>query len=354
MSIRIRVDGVLHRLSDIPADRMAGLVSRVKIMGDIDIAEKRLPQDGRATYRTQDQSIDLRIATIPTVFGENVTIRLLDESMYKVSLTDLGMSERDLPIFRAALARPYGQLLISGPTGSGKSTTLYAALDELNRPEVKIYTVEDPVERKMPGILQTQVKPHIGLTFAAALRSLVRSDPDIIMIGEIRDLETAVIATEAALTGHLVLSTVHTNDAPTTVTRLSEMGVMPYLTASCLDCVVAQRLARRLCPRCKKKVRLLPRNMSSSEKEMFGDCRIEVSVAVGCRNCFNTGYSGRIGLFEVLPVTKEVRSMIMERATADEVREYAIQNGMTTLKEDGVRKVLDHVTTIQEVQRVTT
>jgi type IV pilus assembly protein PilB len=353
MSVRLRVDGVLHQLSEIPSDRMGGVVSRIKIMGDIDIAEKRLPQDGRATYRTQEQNIDLRIATIPTVYGENVTIRLLDESMYKVSLANLGMSERDLRIFRRSLSRPHGQLLISGPTGSGKSTTLYSALDELNRPAVKIYTVEDPVERKMPGILQTQVKASIGLTFAKALRSLVRSDPDIIMIGEIRDLETAVIATEAALTGHLVLSTVHTNDAPTTVTRLSEMGVAPYLTASCLDCVVAQRLARRLCPRCHKTVRLTYRNMSSVEREMFGKTDVEVSRAVGCRNCFNTGYSGRIGLYEVLPVTKDVRRMILDRATADEVRDYAVANGMTTLKEDGVRKILEQITTVEEVARVT-
>ena len=353
MNVRLRVDGVLHHLNDIPAERMGGIVSRIKIMGDIDIAEKRLPQDGRATYRTADQSIDLRIATIPTVYGENVTIRLLDESMFKVSLTDLGMSDRDLEVVRMSLMRPHGQLLISGPTGSGKSTTLYSALDELNKPSVKIYTVEDPVERKMPGIMQTQVKASIGLTFAAALRSLMRSDPDIIMIGEIRDLETAVIATEAALTGHLVLSTVHTNDAPTTVTRLAEMGVAPYLTASCLDCVIAQRLARKLCPRCKKRVRLAYKNMSTAEREMFGREDVELSVAVGCRSCFNTGYSGRIGLYEVLPMTKELRRMILGRATADQVRDYGTAEGMTSLKQDGVRKILTHVTTIEEVLRVT-
>ena len=353
MNVRLRVDGVLHHLNEIPLERVGGIVSRVKIMGDIDIAERRLPQDGRATYRTADQSIDLRIATIPTVYGENVTIRLLDESMFKVSLTDLGMSDRDLDIVRTSLMRPHGQLLISGPTGSGKSTTLYSALDELNKPSVKIYTVEDPVERKMPGILQTQVKASIGLTFAAALRSLMRSDPDIIMIGEIRDLDTAIIATEAALTGHLVLSTVHTNDAPTTVTRLAEMGVALYLTASCLDCVIAQRLARRLCPRCKKKVRLIYKNMSAAEREMFGHTDVDISVAVGCRSCFNTGYAGRIGLYEVLPVTKELRRMILDRATADQVRDYGTAEGMTSLKQDGVQKILGHVATIEEVLRVT-
>ena len=271
MPVRIRVDGVLHQVTEIPNDLKGGVTSRIKIMGEMDIAEKRLPQDGRATYRSDEQSVDLRIASIPTVFGENVTIRLLDQTMFEITLEELGMNENELVLFRRALRRPHGQILITGPTGSGKSTTLYSALDEVNTPSVKIYTVEDPVERKMPGILQSQVKPAIGLTFASMLRSLVRSDPDVIMVGEIRDLETATIATEAALTGHLVLSTLHTNDAASTITRLVEMGVPPFLIASSLECVVAQRLARRLCPNCNTEVELAPEEMTPAELEFFGE-----------------------------------------------------------------------------------
>src|SRR5665648_521336 len=298
MPVRIRVDGVLHQISEIPNDLKGGVISRIKIMGDMDIAEKRLPQDGRATYRSDEQSVDLRIASIPTVFGENVTIRLLDQTMFEITLEELGMSEGELVLFRRALKRPHGQILITGPTGSGKSTTLYSALDEINTPSVKIYTVEDPVERKMPGILQSQVKPSIGLTFASMLRSLVRSDPDVIMVGEIRDLETATIATEAALTGHLVLSTLHTNDAASTITRLVEMRVPAFLIASSLECVVAQRLARRLCPHCKKEIELTPAEMTSAELEFYGDETVTIARAVGCRRCFGTGYNGRTGLFE--------------------------------------------------------
>ncbi len=270
MVVRLRVDGVLHSLTEIRKEIKDGVVSRIKILADMDIAEKRLPQDGRATFEADDRSMDLRIATIPTVFGENVTIRLLDDRMFNITLEQLGMGEHELPIFRKALKRPWGEILITGPTGSGKSTTLYAGLEELNNPAVKIYTVEDPVERKMPGILQSQIKSSIGLTFASMLRSLVRSDPDIIMIGEIRDHETALIATEASLTGHLVLSTLHTNDAASAITRLMEMGLPAYLIASALECVLAQRLARQLCPRCKKMVTLTPENMTQEEKEFLG------------------------------------------------------------------------------------
>ncbi|MHB8868548.1 MAG: GspE/PulE family protein [Thermoleophilia bacterium] len=353
MTVRIRVDGVLHQISEIPNHLKGGVTSRVKIMGDMDIAEKRLPQDGRATYRSDEQTVDLRIASIPTVYGENITIRLLDETMFEITLEELGMGESELVLFRNALDRPYGQILITGPTGSGKSTTLYSALEEINKPTVKIYTVEDPVERKMPGILQSQVKPTIGLTFAAALRSLVRSDPDVIMVGEIRDLETATIATEASLTGHLVLSTLHTNDAASTVTRLVEMRVPPFLIASALECVVAQRLARQLCPRCKLEYRLPPADMTVAEFEFYGGTPVVVSRPVGCRRCFGTGYSGRIGLFEVLPITKAVKQMITGGATTDEIRDFALAGGMLTLRQDGLRKVLRSLTTFEEVQRVT-
>jgi len=353
LAVRVRVDGVLHNLTEVPSALAGGLVSRIKIMGDLDIAERRLPQDGRAGYRNSDQTVDLRIATLPTVFGENVTLRILDESMFEINLTSLGMQEEELEVLRRALGRPYGQILITGPTGSGKSTTLYSALEELNRPEVKIYTVEDPVERKIPGVLQSQVRHKIGLTFARVLRSLVRSDPDIIMLGEIRDLETAMIATEASLTGHLLLSTLHTNDAPSAITRLVEMGVPPYLIASSLECVVAQRLARRLCPRCSREVRLSKEDKSPGERELLGDGEFLISEPVGCPRCFGTGYSGRLGLFEVLPITPEVRKQILKGAGDEQIRRQARKAGMVPLREAGLRRVLSGETSVAEVLRVT-
>jgi type IV pilus assembly protein PilB len=353
MIVRLRVDGVLHPLTEIRKEIKDGVVSRIKILADMDIAKKRLPQDGRATFRADDRSMDLRIATIPTIFGENVTIRLLDDNMFNVTLEQLGMGEQELPIFRKALKRPWGEILITGPTGSGKSTTLYASLEELNNPAVKIYTVEDPVERKMPGILQTQTKTGIGLTFASMLRSLVRSDPDIIMIGEIRDRETAVIATEASLTGHLVLSTLHTNDAASAVTRLAEMELPAYLIASALECVLAQRLCRKLCQRCKKMVTLTPENMTHEERDFLGVTEAIIARAVGCNHCFGTGYSGRIGLFELLPIGRDIRRLILDHATAADIRDHALSTGMKTLREDGRRKVLAGATTIEEVERVT-
>ena len=352
--VRLRVDGILHHLTEIGKEIRQGVVSRIKILGDMDIAEKRLPQDGRATFSSDEGSIDLRIASIPTVFGENVTIRLLDDRILAINLEDLGMGQDELAIFRQTIKRPWGEILVTGPTGSGKSTTLYAGLEELNDPRVKIYTVEDPVERRMPGVLQCQVRPNIGLTFASMLRSLVRSDPDIIMIGEIRDHETALIATEASLTGHLVFSTLHTNDAPTAVARLIEMGIPAYLIASSLELIIAQRLARRLCPRCKETVLLVGPGMTAEERSFLGVDEAEVGKAVGCERCFGTGYSGRIGLFEVLVVSREVRRLILNHATADDIREHAISTGTKSLREDGRLKVLAGLTTIEEVQRVTT
>ena len=351
--VRLRVDGVLHHLTTIPPGRSAGVISRIKILGDMDIAEKRLPQDGRATYVSDNKEVDLRIASIPTVYGENVTIRLLEVSMFTISLEALGMAAGELAVFRSIIQKPHGEILITGPTGSGKSTTLYAALEELNQPGIKIYTAEDPVERKMPGILQTQMKASIGLTFASTLRALVRSDPDIIMIGEIRDQETALIATEASLTGHLVLSTLHTNDAPSAVSRLLEMGLAPYLVASALECVVAQRLARKLCGYCAEKVHLTSATMTAADREFFGRDEVDIVRPVGCRRCFNTGYSGRIGLFEVLPVTREIRRLVLDQATADEIRDVARAAGMRTLREDGLDKVPKGITSPEEVQRVT-
>ena len=353
MSVRLRVDGVLHSLVSIPNERKGGVTSRLKIMGDMDIADRRLPQDGRASYRSPERTVDLRIASLPTVYGENISVRILDDSSV-VSLTALGMGDRDLRTVRATLSRTHGQILVTGPTGSGKSTTLYAALEEINSPSIKVYTVEDPVERKIPGVQQSQVKPSIGLTFARVLRSLVRSDPDVIMVGEIRDLETALISTEASLTGHLVLSTLHTNDAAATISRLIEMGIPAYLIASSLECVVAQRLARRLCPKCKEEITVTGRNMSPAERELLGGRSVTVSRPVGCRRCFGTGYTGRIGLFEVLLVDRAIRRLILQEATADEIREQAVEAGMQLLRQDGRSKVLSHVTSAEEVVRVTT
>jgi type IV pilus assembly protein PilB len=353
MDVRLRIDGVLHFLTTVANDIKHGVISRIKIMGDMDIAEKRLPQDGRATFRSNDRGIDLRIATIPTVFGENVTIRLLDTGDKPITLETLGMEDVQLALLRTALQRSWGEILVTGPTGSGKSTTLYAALEELNKPDVKIYTVEDPVERRISGIMQAQVRSNIGLTFASMLRSLVRSDPDIIMIGEIRDHETALIATESSLTGHLVLSTLHTNDAPTAITRLLEMGIPGYLIASSLELVVAQRLARRLCPRCKEVVTLTASTITEEERSFLGVDEASIWKAVGCKYCFNTGYSGRVGLFEVMSVTREIRRLILEHASADAIRDQAAAEDVHPLREDGRQKVLAGLTTIAEVVRVT-
>lgn len=353
MVVRIRVDGMLHRLTDVRNDIKEGVVSRIKILGDMDIAERRLCQDGRATFRFDDRSVDLRIASIPTVFGENVTIRLLDGALSSITLEELGMSDLELGVLRTALKRSWGGILVTGPTGSGKSTTLYAALEELNRPGVKIYTVEDPVERQIPGILQSQIRSNIGLTFATMLRSLVRSDPDVIMVGEIRDHETALIATEASLTGHLVLSTLHTNDAASAMTRLMEMGVPAYLIASSVDCIVAQRLARRPCPRCVEMVTLTSSRMTAEEREFLDVKKATIAKTTGCNFCFNTGYSGRLGLFEVFPVNREIRDLILGHASVDELRDAGAAAGARSVREDGRLKVLAGLTTIEEVQRVT-
>jgi type IV pilus assembly protein PilB len=355
MTVRLRVDGILYDLTTIDSDLRQGTISRIKILGDMNIADKRLPQDGRATFRTDEGSVDLRIASIPTVFGENVTIRLLDDRGSIVTLEQLGMGERELALFRQAIKQPWGEVLVTGPTGSGKSTTLYAGLDEINDPKVKIYTVEDPVERRIGGVMQSQVRANIGLTFASLLRALVRSDPDVIMVGEIRDHETAMIATEASLTGHLVLSTMHTNDAPAAITRLVEMGIPAYLIASALELVVAQRLARRLCARCREPVDLTETCMTEEERNFLGpdSCAVQIYRPVGCSRCHDTGYSGRIGLFEVLPVTREIRRLILDAATADQIRDQAAAEGIRGLREDGRLKVLAGDTSIAEVLRVT-
>jgi type IV pilus assembly protein PilB len=353
--VRYRVDGVLHEVMRSPKNIQAGLISRLKVMADINIAERRIPQDGRVGLTVGGKNIDLRLATLPTVFGEKIVIRILDKSSVLLKLEDLGLLESSFKHFQEAYTKPYGAILVTGPTGSGKSTTLYATLNIINGIDRNIITVEDPVEYRLPGVNQMQINPRAGLTFASALRSILRSDPDVILVGEVRDRETALIAIEAALTGHLVLSTLHTNDAPSSLARLVEMGVETYLVASAIDCVVAQRLTRKLCGRCRQsyppeKVDLeqagYPEYMWDEIKELFRP--------IGCSACAKTGYRGRIGLYEVMPITEEIERLTVERAPSDEVRRSARRDGMVTLREDGLEKARLGVTSIEEVLRVVT
>jgi len=347
--VRFRVDGVLHDIMSVPKKVQAGLVSRFKIMSDINIAEHRIPQDGRFSVKVGSKQIDLRVAMLPTVYGENVTLRILDKSQALLNLEDLGFLPDTLEKFKKAYSQAYGALLVTGPTGSGKSTTLYATLNILNSPEKKIITVEDPVEYRLPGIIQTQVNPIAGLTFATGLRSIVRCDPDIIMVGEIRDLETAKIAVESALTGHLVLSTLHTNDAPSALTRLIEMGLEPFLVSSSIDCVLAQRLARRLCKHCKEEYQLSDKSLAELG---FKDKKMTFYRAKGCKKCLNTGYKGRAGIYEVMPVTDTIAGLCVEKRSAEDIRKVAIEEGMQTLKDDGLEKVKKGITSLEEVMRV--
>jgi general secretion pathway protein E len=323
-------------------------------MANLDIAERRLPQDGRIRLRVQGKEIDLRISTVPTMHGESVVMRILDKGGVALDFKRLGFEEDTLKVFLDVLLEPHGILLVTGPTGSGKTTTLYTALDRLNKPDVKILTVEDPVEYQMPGINQIQVKPQIDLTFANALRSIVRQDPDVIMIGEIRDLETAQIAVQSALTGHLVLSTVHTNDAPSTVNRLLDMGVEDYLLTSTVIGILAQRLVRTLCPHCREEYVALPELVDEMGLRKFADgSEIRLFHERGCRDCAQTGYIGRISIMEMLPMTDPLRSLVMRHATSTDLRAEAIKGGMTTMYEDGMRKAVAGITTFEEVLRVT-
>jgi general secretion pathway protein E len=352
--VRYRIDGVLHEVESPPRRLSPAVISRVKIMANLDIAERRLPQDGRIRLRVQGKDIDLRISTVPTMHGESVVMRILDKGGVALDFKRLGFEEGTLKAFLDVLREPHGILLVTGPTGSGKTTTLYTALDRLNKPDVKILTVEDPVEYQMPGINQIQVKPQIDLTFANALRSIVRQDPDVIMIGEIRDLETAQIAVQSALTGHLVLSTVHTNDAPSTVNRLLDMGVEDYLLTSTVIGILAQRLVRTLCPHCKEEYVALPELVEEMGLSKFanGD-QIRLFHEKGCRDCAQTGYIGRISIMEMLPMTDPLRSLVMRHATSTDLRAEAIREGMTTMYEDGMRKAVAGTTTFEEVLRVT-
>ncbi len=343
--VRFRIDGVLYNQEPPPRELKAAIISRVKLMARLNIAERRLPQDGRIKIKTLGREVDLRVSTLPTLYGESVVMRLLDRSATEFfDLRRLGFDEHMLARMEHYTALPHGILLVTGPTGSGKSTTLYSALKRINRPGVKIITIEDPVEYQMDGINQIHVNPQIGLTFAAGLRHIVRQDPDVIMVGEIRDRETADIAIRAALTGHFVYSTLHTNDAPSAITRLTDMGVENYLISSSLVAVLAQRLVRVICPRCK--VEDEPRMSPQGET-------IRTWRGLGCEHCFGTGYSGRVGIFELMEMNDEIRKLIMRNADATEIAAAARRHGMRTLREDGWEKVRAGLTTAEEVLRVT-
>ncbi|MGO9877157.1 MAG: GspE/PulE family protein [Acidimicrobiia bacterium] len=355
LRIRFRIDGVLHEVMRSPRSIQAGVISRLKVMADINIAERRIPQDGRISMKVGGRGIDLRVATLPTVYGEKVVMRILDKGQAVLRLDELGFLAETEDRFSSSCNKPYGTILATGPTGSGKSTTLYAALNTLNKPDRNIITVEDPVEYRMPGINQVQINPKAGLTFASALRSILRSDPDIVLVGEIRDRETAVIAVEAALTGHLVLSTLHTNDAASTPLRLVEMGVEPFLVTSALDCVVAQRLARRLCDKCKEAYQPTEAELVEVGWPMADLDRSEwptLHRAIGCTACGRTGYKGRFALHEVMLVTEEIERLIIERRSTEDLQKTAEMQGMLTLKSDGLRKVAMGYTSLEEIFRV--
>jgi type IV pilus assembly protein PilB len=336
-----------------PKNIQSGVISRLKIMADINIAERRIPQDGRLSVTVTGKKIDLRVATLPTVWGEKVVMRVLDNSTAMLNLSDLGFSQRNYDRYSVSFNKPYGMILVTGPTGSGKSTTLYATLNIVSRPEINVITVEDPVEYRIAGINQVQTNPKAGLTFATALRSILRSDPDVVLIGEVRDHETAQIAIEAALTGHLVLTSLHTNDAPSAMTRLVEMGIEPFLVGSALDAVLAQRLARRLCSKCKEPYTADPEVLRSARFPwQDGEPLPILHRAVGCPACAKTGYRGRLALHEVMTVTEEVERLTVERASAMEIARVATQQGMRSLRLDGMDKVLGGVTSLEEILRV--
>jgi type IV pilus assembly protein PilB len=350
LRVRFRIDGVLQDITTVPRKLASGVISRIKIMAELNIAERRLPQDGRVGPVVDGRHVDLRVVTMPSVHGEGAVLRVLDKESIVVELDKLGMADGERERFERACRETHGAVLVTGPTGSGKSTTLYAALQLLNTPEKNIITVEDPVEYEMPGLTQVQVSAKVGLTFAAGLRAMVRADPDVIMVGEIRDRETAQIAVESALTGHLVLSTLHTNDAPSAITRLIEMGVEPFLVASSLECVVAQRLARMLCPNCKRRTIIPSRVLVDNGYKAIVD--LEAYEPVGCRRCGGSGYRGRVGLYEVMDMTPEIQALALERCPAEEIRDLAVHQGMRRLRDDGLEKVKQGRTSIAEIARV--
>ena len=358
MRVRLRIDGVLHEVLQQPIKLHNSVASRVKVIGGMDIAERRIPQDGRTTVKVDDRTFDIRIAVLPSVYGEKIVMRLLERGAKSVQLKDIKFSKAQADRFMKTIFMPYGFLLVTGPTGSGKSTTLYATLSEVSDIKKHTITLEDPVERRMPGLCQVQMNTRAGMTFAAALRSVLRADPDIVMVGEIRDGETAKIAVESALTGHMVFSTLHTNDAPSAITRLDEMGVEPFLTASSLVGVLAQRLIRVLCPRCKEAVEITYRDLRQSIEDFpipegkTLDDTTTIYEPKGCIACSNTGYKGRQGVFEFLQVTNEMKQLILKRSGVQEIKELAISQGMHTLHQEGIDKILDGTSSVEEVLRV--
>jgi type IV pilus assembly protein PilB len=353
MRVRYRIDGVLHLVDTVPKGVQSALISRLKIMSNVDITERRVPQNGRITVQLSGRKVDLRTATLPTVWGEKIVLRVLDTGGIDLDLQKLGFSPANYERFSRSFTKPHGMLLVTGPTGSGKSTTLYATLAKISNPTVNIITVEDPVEYRLPGVNQVQVNPKAGLTFAAVLPAILRSDPDVVLIGEIRDETTAQLGVEAALTGHLVLSTLHTNDAPGAITRLVEMGIEPFLVGSSVDCVLAQRLARRLCDWCKEEY-------APPEEDLVGarwpvaDLGVPTSLwrPKGCRSCSNTGFRGRIALHEVMPVTESIERLAVQRSSSHDIRRAALEEGFVELRTDGLRKAADGLTSLTEILRV--
>ncbi len=350
--IRYRLDGVLREIDTLPKSLHKPIISRIKILSNMDIAERRLPQDGRIGVKSEDRAVDLRVSSLPTHYGEGIVMRILDRSSVRFTLDELGFSEETDRVFKAQINRPNGIVLVTGPTGSGKSTTLYAALNAILSPEKKILTIEDPIEYNLYGVNQTQVKPEIGFTFASSLRSFLRHDPDIIMVGEMRDAETAQIAIEAALTGHLVLSTLHTNDAVGAVTRLIDMEIPPFLIASTLNCALAQRLVRKICSYCKIKKDPTPEELGLLKEYGISPEGVEWVKGEGCSNCGQTGYKGRVGIYEVVVMSEEIEKLILDKAHSSKFLAVAKREGMKLMAEDGVAKVAKGMTTVEELRRV--
>jgi len=352
LKVRFRIDGILHDVSLIPKHLQAAVLSRIKIMSDLNIATKRIPQDGRFRIKSEGGQIDMRVSSLPTIYGENIVMRLLDTSSILIGLEQLGFDEKNLEHFKELIVKPHGIILVTGPTGSGKTTSLYSALNTINTPDKNIITVEDPVEYQLKGVRQSQINPKAGLTFANGLRSILRQDPDVIMVGEIRDLETAEIAIQAALTGHLVFSTLHTNDAPSSLTRLTDMGVEPFLISSSVIGIIAQRLVRTICSSCKESY--VPSNEVLKDLTVaLPDTNLKFYRGRGCKACKTTGYKGRMGIFEMLVLNDKIRDMILAKTSSTQIKHAAQEAGMRTLREDGVAKVLAGITTIDEVVRVT-
>jgi type IV pilus assembly protein PilB len=352
LRLRYRIDGVLHEILRSPKPLQPGVISRLKIMAGLDIAETRIPQDGHCDLNVGGKIIDFRVSSLPTIYGERIVLRILRKESILIDLDDLGFLPQSLAEFKSAFMKPYGSVLVTGPTGSGKSTSLYATLNVLNNHTKNIITVEDPVEYRLPGINQIQINHKAGLTFSRVLRAILRSSPDIVMVGEMRDKETAQIAIEAALTGHLVLSTLHTNDAPGAISRLTEMGIPPFLTASSVECVLAQRLARKLCPECKEPYKPSSEALKRIGFPFDGDYVPTLHKPKGCPRCNNTGYKGRIGIYEVMLMTDTIKDLCVKRATSDEIKRAAVQHGMRTLKQDGFEKVRLGYTSLEEIMRV--